>query len=493
MMRSAIHILFLFCVFGLSSLVGQTKSKVDQCFTCHSGIGDEASQAFTNDIHRKKGIPCSGCHGGDPTSDDMEVSMSKARGFIGVPKGDDISKICSKCHSDAAIMVGEHKSPLLKNQNEMITSSVHGRLAVNGKERIVQCTTCHDNHGIVSTKNPASPVSPVNITKTCAKCHSSASFMRMYNTKLPIDQLEKYRSSVHGIRNEKGDMKVAECASCHGSHDIRAVKDVKSTVYPTNLPGTCAKCHSNAVYMRGYKVPSDQYDKYSKSVHGVALIEKGDVGSPACNSCHGNHGAIPPGVTSISQVCGSCHALNASLFSKSPHKKAFDQKRLPECETCHGYHEIVKTTEELLGTSGNAVCAWCHKPNDKTKGFETANKMRTMIDSLVHIEQKAQALIEDAEQKGMEVSESRFKLRGVRQARLESRTMIHSFNEEQFLEVVEKGISSAEVVATEGEEAIEEFYFRRWGTGVATIIITLLAVSLYLMIRRIEKRQAEKK
>ena len=65
--------------------------------------------------------------------------------------------------------------------------------------------------------------------------------------------------------------------------------------------------------MKEYGIPTDQYEKYSKSVHGVALLQKHDLGAPACNKCHGNHGATPPGVESISKVCGTCHALNADL------------------------------------------------------------------------------------------------------------------------------------------------------------------------------------
>ena len=78
-----------------------------------------------------------------------------------------------------------------------------------------------------------------------------------------MDQLEKYRTSVHGLRNAKGDAKVAECASCHGSHDILAHTDANSHVYPVNLPGTCARCHSDPEYMKEYKIPTDQYQKFA--------------------------------------------------------------------------------------------------------------------------------------------------------------------------------------------------------------------------------------
>jgi predicted CXXCH cytochrome family protein len=477
----------------LVTLCGSRAFAQDECLVCHELLEDAPSSLFKLDIHYQKGISCAGCHGGDETADDMEKAMSLAAGFIGVPTGDDITMTCTKCHSSTAIMVKEYNSTLPRNQADLLSTSVHAKLSVNGKERIVQCTTCHDAHGIVRTRNPASPVHPLSIPKTCATCHADAAYMRLYNPALPVDQLDKYRTSGHGIRNARGDIKVAECASCHGSHEIMSATDVKSRVYATNLPATCATCHADALYMRGYKLPSDQLEKFSTSVHGVALLEKNDLGAPACNDCHGNHAATPPGVESISKVCGTCHALNGALFSASPHKKAFDERKLPECETCHGYHETVAATDELVGVTPAAVCSRCHKENTLPKGYLVAQTFRELIDSLRLAEQHAMSLVDDAEQKGMEISEAKFKLREVRQARLESRTMIHSFNEAKFREVVDKGYSTASVISDDATNAIDEYYFRRWGVGVSTFIMITVSISLYLTIRRIERKQREKK
>jgi hypothetical protein len=115
--------------------------------------------------------------------------------------------------------------------------------------------------------------------------------------------------------------------------------------------------------------------------------------------------------------------------------------------------------------------------------------MRTLIDSLEFSEQHARLLVDEAEQKGMEISEAKFKLRDAHQARLQSRTMVHSFNEEKFRAVVQKGLAVTAAVSEQGKQAIDEFYFRRYGLGFATIIMTILASSLYLLIRRIERKQ----
>jgi hypothetical protein len=87
----------------------------------------------------------------------------------------------------------------------------------------------------------------------------------------------------------------------------------------------------------------------------------------------------------------------------------------------------------------------------------------------------------------MEIAEPKFKLREIRQARMEARTRVHAFNEGQFREVVAKGFVSASVVQGEAQGAIDEYYFRRIGLGVATLIITIVAVSLYVFIRRLER------
>lgn len=470
-------------------LVRGQAASADECLTCHAALGDKASDLFAGDIHHEKGIACAGCHGGDATSSDMERAMDRKAGFLGKPAGDSVSVMCARCHSDTNRMRGLHAS-IPTGQLELLQQSVHGKLTLRGGARIVQCTTCHGAHGIVAVRNPKSPVNPRNVVATCARCHSDAAYIRSYNPSLPVDQRDKYLTSVHGIRHGKGDIKVAECASCHGSHGILSAKDVKSSVYPTNLPKTCAKCHGDQAYMKEYGIPTDQYDQYAKSVHGVGLLERNDLGAPACNSCHGNHGATPPGVESISKVCGTCHALNSELFSSSPHKRAFDDLSVPECESCHGNHGILAATAAMIGVSPDAVCSRCHTSG--SPGFDQAATMRRLIDSLEAQEAAAVRLVDEAEQKGMEVSEAKFRLRDVRQARLESRTTIHAFNEEKLRTVVTKGLGVAAWVSEDGRHAIDDYYFRRIGLGVSTLIITVLAVALYLFIRRLERQQRQR-
>ncbi len=487
-MKNLLNLLLIFYLISTPSYSQKNKNE-DKCFICHESLGTKEAELFKNDVHRKKGISCSACHGGDASSDDMETAMDPKKGFIGVPRGDLATEKCGACHSNRDRM-NSLGSNLPTNQLEKLKASVHWKLTINGKEHIVQCITCHNAHGIVSPKSPLSPIHPLNVPKTCAKCHSNEVFMRNFNPLLPVDQLQKYKTSQHGILNSKGDSKVAECASCHGSHDILPVKDVNSKVYPTNVPKTCAKCHSNSEYMKKYGIPTDQFEKFSKSVHGKALLEKKDINAPACNSCHGNHGATPPGVESISKVCGTCHTLNAELFANSPHKKAFDEHHYPECETCHNNHEILPPTIKMLGVGKDAVCSKCHSDSKNPKGYRIAKQMREMLEHLEMEEKIAIKLVEEAEQKGMEISEAKFKLRDIRQARFESKTMIHSFDINRFKEIVEgKGLNTAKIVSEDAKAAINDYYFRRYGLIASIIIISLLVFTIYRYIVLIEKKK----
>ena len=99
--------------------------------------------------------------------------------------------------------------------------------------------------------------------------------------------------------------------------------------------------------MAEFKIPTDQYTKYKKSVHAKALYDRQDLSAPTCNDCHGNHGAAPPGIASVANVCGQCHARQAELFQASVHKAAFDNKGLGECITCHSNHDIARADRSV--------------------------------------------------------------------------------------------------------------------------------------------------
>ena len=474
----------LLLILAFSTIHAQTE---DQCIKCHSDLDDTHAKLFKTDVHFFKGITCAGCHGGDPTSDDMDVAMSKENGFIGVPSRVNRFEVCINCHADANKMKG-YGSNIPTDQYENLKISIHFQPTFNDQGPIADCVTCHSVHDIKNVDNPASKVYPTKIIELCGSCHSSAEFMKQYNPGLPVDQVSKYRTSVHGHLNAKGDPDAAECVSCHGSHNIQPVKDSRSMVYATNIPSVCAKCHSDAKLMAKYKIPTNQYEEYVKSVHGIALLEKGDLSSPSCNDCHGNHGAVPPGVESISKVCGTCHVLNMELFEASPHKKAFDEHHYPECESCHSNHLVEPATDAMVGTQKPAVCINCHSSEKNTQGFIVAGKMKSLIDSLKTEDKETKNILENASQKGMDVSDATFSLKDVRQVLIQSRTTIHAFNLDKFKDQIDQGFTVVNKAKISGEEAISDYYFRRIGLGISTIIVTLLVIGLYIKLKKVEKK-----
>ncbi|MBD3162639.1 MAG: hypothetical protein GF346_09740, partial [Candidatus Eisenbacteria bacterium] len=226
------------------------------------------------------------------------------------------------------------------------------------------CVGCHggdpspdlaDDPG--AAMDPGAGFRPVpdrlEVARFCARCHSDADFMKRFDPQARVDQLAEYRTSVHGIRNEAGDPTPATCTDCHGTHGIRPVSSPESPVYAANVPTTCAECHSDAEMMEPYGVPTTQLAAYMKSMHAAALLERGDLAAPACNDCHGNHGATPPGVQSVANVCGQCHGREATLFRASPKEEIFEAMEVAECTVCHDHHEIVHPTPELFH-SGSA-------------------------------------------------------------------------------------------------------------------------------------------
>jgi predicted CXXCH cytochrome family protein len=236
-------------------------------------------------------------------------------------------------------------------------------------------------------------------------------------------------------------------------------------------------------------LPTDQLEDYLQSVHGKALLHKHDLGAPACNDCHGNHAAMPPAVASVSQICRNCHVNNGKLFDGSPHKAAFEKHGWPECEVCHGKHEIAKTSDAMLGTGPGNVCKSCHDQFGRPECNEIAQHFH---DGIVRIERErdeAMAALAPAEERGLDLSDVRFQLVGVGDVLVEARSKIHAFNRAEFDKTAKKGLATLEAARNTTRDAAREHSFRKVGLLVSTLIVTLLAALLYLKIREIDRKR----
>jgi hypothetical protein len=237
--------------------------------------------------------------------------------------------------------------------------------------------------------------------------------------------------------------------------------------------------------MKQYNNPTDQYANYLQSVHYEAMAVRGDLSAPTCTTCHGNHGAVPPGVASVENVCSNCHVLQAQLFDKSPHKAAFAAASLPGCMTCHSNHKIVHPTDEFLGAGDKAICTTCHDAN--TPALNTAVAMRSQIDTLQAAINRSDEILGRADRSGMEVSEAKLQQAQARDALMKARVDVHSFTAATVDQEVQGGLKTAAATYDAGKNALAERNYRRKGLGVSVVLIAFFVVGLWMYVKEIER------
>ncbi len=422
-MATSLRNVVVVVALSLLALAGRAEAQPAQasgCETCHKEhplpkLATPARDFGATDVHRERGFTCVDCHGGNPNETDKVRAKAPATGFRGKPAGKAVIAVCSRCHSDAALM-------------------------------------------------------------------------RKYAPKQRIDQAAEYATSVHGQQLAKGDTKVATCISCHGAHGVRLVSDAASPVYATNVAETCTRCHADAERMNGYQLPdgsplpTDQRVKYEKSVHHAAMVGKNDLSAPTCNDCHGNHGAAPPGVGAVANVCGTCHSVFATKFALSSHGQIFDRG----CVECHSNHEIAKPSDAMLGADKASLCATCHSEGDN--GHVAATRMRAEIEKLKAAIDRSQTLVATAENAGMEMGAQSLTLREASNHLTLARTEMHAFDPKLVDTVLQAGLGLTTKVDAEGQAAMAEVSFRKAGLAVSLGAILLVVVALALKIRSLRPR-----
>jgi predicted CXXCH cytochrome family protein len=389
---------------------------------------------------------------------------------------------CETCHraaSDARLAAPAH---------EFAATDVH-------RDRGFTCVDCHGGNGNepdkVKAKAPATgfkgkPAGSMVIA-VCARCHSDATVMRKFAPKQRIDQAAEYATSVHGQQLAKGDTKVATCVNCHGAHGVRLVSDAKAPVYALNVAATCAKCHADTGRMKGYTLPdgsplpTDQHAKYTRSVHHEAMVKRSDLSAPTCNDCHGNHGAAPPGVGAVANVCGTCHTVFATKFALSVHSQIFDKG----CMECHSNHEIAKPSDALVGTDKAALCVTCHSEGDN--GHAAAAAMRAGIEKLKAAIGKSEALVATAENAGMDMGDQTLALREAGNQLTLARTELHAFDPKPVDAVLQAGLALTTKIDADGEAALDEVSYRKTGLAISLAAILLVVVGLQLKVRSLRR------
>ncbi len=235
------------------------------CAGCHEDTAKMAKYALLEEkpltsylltVHGKaleKGViqsaVCTDCHGSHDLHSPTNPQSKLYRRSVPIT--------CGKCHEN-----------VLKSYER----SIHGKAALAGKVEAPVCTDCHGEHTILGHKDPASSVYSSSVSeKVCAHCHAAEKIISKY--RLPSDSVKTFLESYHGLAGRYGSTVVANCASCHGFHDILPSSDPNSSVNKANLPQTCGKCHPNVgeQLAKGSVHLSPTFDR-DRIVYVVSLI-----------------------------------------------------------------------------------------------------------------------------------------------------------------------------------------------------------------------------
>jgi predicted CXXCH cytochrome family protein len=307
--------------------------------------------------------------------------------------------------------------------------------------------------------------------------------MRKFDPQVRVDQFSQYLTSAHGRGMQRGETRVATCSDCHASHCVVRVRDSRSPVAPLNVAKTCAQCHGDPARMKAFGRAAAVFTDWSSSVHANALLKRGDTSAPTCNTCHGSHGATPPGVTEVASVCAQCHVREAQNFSAGPKKAIFDGMGQAECLVCHGNHAIQPPTHAMIGIAEPAVCAACHDAG--MNGAATIKEFRDGLEGQTTSLLSAETVVARAEHAGMLVEDAHVALQEARQQLVQSRVAMHTFTHEPFAATSATGLAAARRAERAGVDALEELQSRRRGLAVATLLIVGFLITLWIKIRRL--------
>ncbi len=232
------------------------------CQDCHGGhevrsAVDQESAVFSLNLP----TTCQKCHLGPvstPRGQEFIRQYTQSVHFRALEKaGLTISANCTHCHGDHNIYSIKDQQSKTSRRNIISTcgqchvgikkdylEGVHGIDYLKGIKDVPVCTDCHSEHYILSPQDKRSSVYATKVASLCSNCHDDQRVARQYG--LLTARYITYAESYHGTASRYGDIRVANCASCHGYHNIRPSSDPLSPIHPANLPSTCGKCHPGA-------------------------------------------------------------------------------------------------------------------------------------------------------------------------------------------------------------------------------------------------------
>jgi len=241
-------------------------SRRPRCESCHGAVhamlptDDPGSKVNPKNL----ATTCGACHSDPALSGDADIRLvqpiaayARSVHAQAVAKGEHAAT-CSSCHGSHGILPGNDPGSPVHRENVPKTcaqchpqiaatfaESVHGKAVAAGIQEAPVCTDCHGEHRILGPADKGSPVYATNVPKvTCGRCHGNLRLTEKFGMK--ANQVTAFEDSFHGLASQTGSTTVANCASCHGVHDILPSSDPRSHINPANLAATCGSCHPGA-------------------------------------------------------------------------------------------------------------------------------------------------------------------------------------------------------------------------------------------------------
>ena len=240
---------------------GDTKAAT--CVDCHGSPHEvlAASDPKSRVSHANIPATCGSCHGQKfamaPSGHSTQLVVSYQESVHGraVAAGSEKAAVCTDCHGAHDILAAsDPRSSIFKFNvpgtcakchgpvEQQFAQSIHGQAITRGNWQAPVCTDCHGIHSIKSHVDPNSPVNAQNVALvTCARCHEGVRLSQEFGFEGRRETT--YLASYHGLAAKLGSTVVANCASCHGVHNILPSSDPRSTINKQNLIKTCGKCH----------------------------------------------------------------------------------------------------------------------------------------------------------------------------------------------------------------------------------------------------------
>lgn len=248
---------------------------------------------------------------------------------------------------------------------------------------------------------------------------------------------------------------------------------------------TCGTCHSDPEIVDEYGLEGDEQEAYLGSVHAELLIEDGDLSAPQCATCHGNHGATPPGFADVGAVCGKCHIKQKDLFATSPHARLVAEGEFNTCAVCHGHHNVLPASESIL----ERICTLCHGEGDK--GIEVRNLLLGQLRAAQATYDSTSARVTEALRHGIAGEEDQVLMETARTSLLEMQAIQHSLDPE----LLERNAASVRNTLARVDERIEAATnleeLKRIALLPVIVFLVLMCLGFWARFKRIHESKLE--